>query len=88
LHNYAVPLSGCNEQLANSMRFRVDSVNFNNSHIVLIELQVLGCKSTHVDDTEKNGLVGLNRKMDMLCFVDQGRVWDWFGATVGVIVVG
>lgn len=53
---------------------------------MLVKLQVLSSKSSHVNDTEQIGFVRLDRKVHVLSFIDQGSIWNGFRAAVKVVV--
>lgn len=73
--------------MADSVWLSVHTINLDNSDVVLIELKVLRCKGSHVDDSEEIFLAWSDTELDILRLIDQDRVWHWFCSIVVVRVV-
>lgn len=67
-------------------RVGIDSVNFDNSHIVTFEPEVLSSESTNVDYSEHVCLAGLNRDRKVLSVVHQSSLRNRLGTSwIGLI---
>ena len=87
LDDDSVSLSWSNEQLVHRTLRGVNSINFHNSHTVLIELEVDWREGSDVDDSEQVLLPGHHWELNILRFVDQKGIRNWFRAIVVVCIV-
>lgn len=72
------------ENLVGREWLSINTVGFDDRHVVLIKLEVLSSESSHIDNVEQVCLPRCHSEFNILSFVDQGRVWYWLGTT-GVI---
>lgn len=79
-----VPLRNSHKDLAYFIRLGVDTIRFDNGHVMLIELKELSGECSHVDDVEQVGLARCHGELNVLTFVNQGGVWYRLGAA-GVV---
>lgn len=85
--NDTISLRRSDEQLADSVWLGVHTINLDNRHVMLVELKILRCKGSHVDNSEKVLLAWSDRKLDVLCFVYEDGIWHRLCAVVVVCVL-
>ena len=54
---------------------------------MLVKLKIRWRESSHVDDSEEVFLAWHYWELAVLCFIDQKRIWNWFGAIVVIRVI-
>ena len=82
----SIPLGHSDIQRVHFLWFNTNTIHLNYSHLVSLQVNILGHKHSHIDKSDKVGFVWLNRPCHVLGIVHKSILGYWFGSSWIVLV--